>query len=129
MVMLSLHVSLSYLLVTIQPHPTNQVTSSHMAAATATLEKKETKLIRGLEDEGLDGPQPLLGLNGPFAALDNDPWEDKKINPCDQLTVASALGALAGRELFSDVTFLVGDGPDKRFVISTTQLSSYHIPS
>jgi len=56
-----------------------------------------------------------LGVENPLGVgLDKDKEEEKEKNPSDALTVAGALAAIAGREKFADVYFLVGEGKDQR---------------
>jgi len=71
-----------------------------------SLDDNEKESDMGGLDEGLD-----MGTG-----LEKKDEDEKVLNPSDALTVAGALAAIAGRDKFADVHFLVGTGKEQRRV-------------
>jgi len=69
-----------------------------------SLDDNEKENEMGGLDEGLD-----TGMG-----LEKKDEDEKTVNPSDALTVAGALAAIAGRDKFADVHFLVGTGKEQR---------------
>lgn len=76
------------------------------------MDSKETKHeLKGLDDDEEDDMGTASAATGD--ALGDD---DSVKLPSDALTIAGALRALAGRDLFSDVDFVVGKGVEQRTI-------------
>jgi len=71
-----------------------------------SLDDNEKESEMGGLDEGLD--------TGMGSGLEKKDEDEKTLNPSDALTVAGALAAIAGRDKFADVHFLVGTGKEQR---------------